>query len=78
MSPNPNRLELLGRLCTQFAADGVIEMILQSCHTYAVETHTIREFLKSRNFPFLSLETDYSPGDTAQLKTRVAAVFEML
>jgi benzoyl-CoA reductase/2-hydroxyglutaryl-CoA dehydratase subunit BcrC/BadD/HgdB len=78
MSPNPNRLELLGRLCTQFAADGVIEMTLQSCHTYAVETNIIREFLKERGLPFLSVETDYSPGDTAQLKTRVAAFIEML
>ncbi|MDR1096018.1 MAG: 2-hydroxyacyl-CoA dehydratase family protein [Spirochaetaceae bacterium] len=78
MSPNPNRLELLGRLCSQFAADGVIEMTLQSCHTYAVETHAVREFLKERGLPFLSLETDYSPGDTAQLKTRVAAFIEML
>ena len=78
MSPNPNRLELLGRLCAQFAADGVIEMTLQSCHTYAVETQMVREFLKTRNIPFLSLETDYSPGDTAQLKTRVAAFMEML
>jgi benzoyl-CoA reductase/2-hydroxyglutaryl-CoA dehydratase subunit BcrC/BadD/HgdB len=78
MSPNPNRLELLGRLCDQFAADGVIEMTLQSCHTYAVETYTIREFLKARNMPFLSVETDYSPGDTAQLKTRAAAFIETL
>ncbi|MDR2743137.1 MAG: 2-hydroxyacyl-CoA dehydratase family protein [Treponema sp.] len=78
MSPNPNRLELLGRLCSQFAAHGVIEMILQSCHTYAVESHTVREFLKDRGLPFLSLETDYSSGDTAQLKTRIAAFIEML
>jgi benzoyl-CoA reductase/2-hydroxyglutaryl-CoA dehydratase subunit BcrC/BadD/HgdB len=78
MSPNPNRFELLGRLCSQFAARGVIEMILQSCHTYAVETQSIREFLKARDLPFLSLETDYSSGDTGQLKTRVAAFIEML
>jgi len=78
MSPNPNRLELLGRLCAQFKVDGVVEMLLQSCHTYAVETSTIREFLKERNIPFLSLETDYSQGDTEQLKTRVSAFIEML
>jgi benzoyl-CoA reductase/2-hydroxyglutaryl-CoA dehydratase subunit BcrC/BadD/HgdB len=78
MSPNPKRLELLDRLCVQFAADGVIEMVLQSCHTYAVETHTIRELLNNRNLPFLSLETDYSSGDTARLKTRIAAFIEML
>jgi benzoyl-CoA reductase/2-hydroxyglutaryl-CoA dehydratase subunit BcrC/BadD/HgdB len=78
MSPNPNRLELLGRLCDQFKADGVLEMVLQSCHTYAIESHVIGEFLKGRNMPFMSLETDYSSGDTEQLKTRAAAFVETL
>jgi len=78
MSPNPNRLELLGRLCEQFKVDGVVEMLLQSCHTYAVETHTIREFLKTRDIPFISLETDYSQGDIGQLKTRTSAFIELL
>jgi benzoyl-CoA reductase/2-hydroxyglutaryl-CoA dehydratase subunit BcrC/BadD/HgdB len=77
MTPNPNRLELLGRLSAQFAVQGVIEMTLQSCHTYAVETQTIRDFLKDRDVPFMSLETDYSE-DTEQLKTRIAAFIEML
>jgi benzoyl-CoA reductase/2-hydroxyglutaryl-CoA dehydratase subunit BcrC/BadD/HgdB len=53
-------------------------MVLQACHTYAVETHTIREFLSERRIPFLSLETDYSSGDVGQLKTRAAAFIEML
>jgi benzoyl-CoA reductase/2-hydroxyglutaryl-CoA dehydratase subunit BcrC/BadD/HgdB len=78
MSPNPNRFELLGRLCAQFDVCGVIEMLLQSCHTYAIESHRIREFLKERDLPFLSLETDYSSGDTGQLKTRIAAFIEMI
>jgi benzoyl-CoA reductase/2-hydroxyglutaryl-CoA dehydratase subunit BcrC/BadD/HgdB len=78
MTPNPNRLELLGRLCDQFAVDGVVEMVLQSCHTYAVETQTVRDFLKGRGVPFLSVETDYSAGDTEQLKNRAAAFIEML
>jgi len=78
MSPNPNRFELLGRLCNQFKVDGVIEMVLQSCHTYSVESQTVRGFLKERGVPFLSLETDYSPGDTEQLKVRSGAFIEML
>jgi benzoyl-CoA reductase/2-hydroxyglutaryl-CoA dehydratase subunit BcrC/BadD/HgdB len=68
----------LGRLCAQFEADAVVEMLLQSCHTYAVESRQIREFLKGKGLPFLSLETDYSSGDTGQLKTRIAAFIEML
>jgi benzoyl-CoA reductase/2-hydroxyglutaryl-CoA dehydratase subunit BcrC/BadD/HgdB len=78
MTPNPNRLELLGRLCSDFTPAGVIEMTLQSCHTYEVETSTIREDLKSRAVPFLSVETDYSAGDPEQLRTRIAAFIEML
>jgi benzoyl-CoA reductase/2-hydroxyglutaryl-CoA dehydratase subunit BcrC/BadD/HgdB len=78
MSPGPNRLELLGRLCSQFAAHGVIEMILRSCHPYAAESRIVREFLKSRGLPFLSLETGYSSGDTARLKTRIAAFIGMI
>ncbi len=78
MTPNPNRLELLERMCREFQADGVVEMVLQACHTYAVETYTIREFLNGLNVPFLSLETDYSSGDVGQLKTRAAAFIEML
>jgi benzoyl-CoA reductase/2-hydroxyglutaryl-CoA dehydratase subunit BcrC/BadD/HgdB len=78
MTPNKNRLDLLDKLCREFKADGVVEMVLQACHTYAVETHTISEFLKGKGIPFLSLETDYSSGDIGQLKTRSAAFIEML
>jgi len=78
MTPNPNRLELLERLYHQFNAVGVVEMTLQACHTYAVETQIIRDFLKNRDIPYLALETDYSQGDAEQLKTRVAAFLEMI
>ncbi|GHT85021.1 2-hydroxyglutaryl-CoA dehydratase [Spirochaetia bacterium] len=78
MTPNPNRFELLSRLCVQFKAQGVIEMVLQSCHTYAIETHQVRELLKTQHIPFLSVETDYSPNSTEQLRTRIAAFIELL
>ena len=45
MTPNPNRLELLGRLIDEYQVDGVVDMILQACHTYNVETNTIRKFV---------------------------------
>lgn len=78
MTPDPNRLELLERLCRDFQADGVVEMVLSACHTYAIESHTIREFLEEKRVPFMSLETDYSQGDIGQLKTRAAAFIETL
>ncbi len=79
MTPNKNRPELLGRLIDEFKVDGVIEMVLQACHTYSVETGKIRRFVnEEKGLPFISIETDYSQADVGQLNTRVAAFIEML
>ncbi|MGL6114483.1 double-cubane-cluster-containing anaerobic reductase [Cetobacterium sp. SF1] len=78
MSPNRGRNELIERLVEEYKVDGVIEVVLQSCHTYAVETHSVRRFLNERDIPFMSLETDYSQSDNGQIKTRMEAFIEML
>ena len=79
MTPNPNRLELLGRLIDEYRVDGVVEMILQACHTYNVESLGIRRFVnEKKGKPYISVETDYSQADIGQLNTRIAAVIEML
>lgn len=78
MTPDPNRFELLGRLCEQFKVDGVVEMTLQACHTYAIEAHSVKEFLRKRDIPYLQLETDYGTADIGQLLTRAGAFVEML
>lgn len=79
MTPNPNRLELLGRLIDEYQVDGVVEMILQACHTYNVESLGIRKFVNDeKGKPYISVETDYSQADIGQLNTRIAAFIEML
>ena len=78
MTPDNNRFELLDRLCQQFKVDGVVEMTLQACHTYAVEAYTVKSHLQSRNIPYLQLETDYGTADIGQLSTRAGAFVEML
>lgn len=79
MTPNPNRLELLGRLIDEYRVDGVVEMILQACHTYNVESTGIRRFVnEKKNIPNIGVETDYSQADIGQLNTRIAAFIEML
>ena len=79
MTPNPNRLELLGRLIDEYKVDGVLEMTLQACHTYNVETLSIRRFVnKEKGIPYMNVETDYSQTDVGQLNTRIAAFIEML
>lgn len=79
MTPNPNRLELLGRLIDEYQVDGVVEMTLQACHTYNVETYSIRKFVnEEKHIPYISVETDYSQADVGQLNTRLTAFLEML
>lgn len=79
MTPNPNRIESLGRMIEEYKVDGVIDVILQACHTYAVETLSIKRFSNDKyNIPYMAIETDYSQSDIAQLNTRMAAFIEML
>lgn len=79
MTPNPNRLELLGRLIDEYKVDGVVEMTLQACHTYNVESFGIRKFVnEEKKLPYISVETDYSQADIGQLNTRITAFIEML
>lgn len=79
MTPNDNRLKLLSELIDDYKIDGVIDVILQACHTYNVETYTVKEFVtKEKSTPYISIETDYSQTDIGQLKTRIGAFIEML
>lgn len=79
MSPNPNRYELLGRMIDEYHADGVLDMTLQACLTYSIETRGVRRFVQEeKKKKYLAVETDYSQADVGQLNTRVAAFLEML
>ena len=79
MTPNPNRYESLDSLIDEYHVDGVVEMVLQACHTYSVESKSIRDFVtKKKNIPYIYIETDYSTTDVGQLSTRLAAFVEML
>lgn len=78
MSPNPRRIDLLGRLIDEYRPDAVVEIVLQSCHPYSVESHAIKEFVQQRGLPYTKIETDYSTSDLGQISTRIAALIEML
>jgi len=78
MSPNPRRRESLTGLVERYRIDGVVEILLTACHTYAVESTSVRSWVRSLGKNYLALEMDYSPGDREQLSTRVGAFLEML
>lgn len=79
MSPNTGRFDLLKEMIRDFAADGVIDLTWQACHTYNVEAFSIDEFVQETfGIPTLHLETDYAESDTEQLRVRIEAYLEML
>ena len=78
MSPNGERLGLLREYVKKYHADAVVDVILQACHTYNVETSSVKQFLADEGVPYMSVETDYSQGDVGQLSTRFGAFAEML
>ncbi|HED4103979.1 2-hydroxyacyl-CoA dehydratase subunit D [Klebsiella aerogenes] len=79
ISPNDQRLQLLNQMVEEYQADGVVDVILQACHTYAVESLAIKRHVRQRHdIPYIAIETDYSTADLGQLSTRVAAFIEML
>lgn len=78
MSPNPNRLAMIERLIDEFKIDGVVEVVLQACHTYNVESFLVRETVEAKGIPYTMIETDFSQSDVGQINTRMAAFLEML
>ncbi|WP_343529677.1 double-cubane-cluster-containing anaerobic reductase [Yokenella regensburgei] len=78
VSPNTQRMKLLSEMVEEYQADGVIDVILQACHTYAVESLAIKRHVRQQHdIPYMAIETDYSTSDIGQLSTRVAAFIEM-
>lgn len=79
MSPNNNRLDIIRRAIDDFKVDAVVDVILQACHTYNVETLKIKRIVnEEKGKPYMSIETDYSSSDIEQLNTRMAAFIEMI
>ena len=79
MTPNPNRIKLLDKMIDEYKVDAVVDVILTACHTYNVETLSIKRFVNDeKKKPYMSVETDFSSSDIGQLNTRMAAFIEML
>jgi len=79
MTPNPRRFEILDEMIDEYEVDGVVEVILQACHTFNVEAFNVKKFVtEKKNKPYLEIETDYSKLDGGQINTRINAFLEMI
>ncbi len=77
MTRNDRRLDSLRRLAAEYRAECVIELIWQACLTYAVESYRVRRLAEEElGLPYLRIETDYSPSDSARIAVRVGALVE--
>ena len=78
MTTNEGRVNNTREMVKKYKADGVVEMVLQACHTFNVESTLIQRMCHEEGIPYMKLETDYSTSDSGQIETRLAAFIEML
>ena len=79
MSPNRSRMDYIEEMVRSYKIDGVIEIVLQSCHTYDIEAYYVKRLVTEKlDKAYLNIETDYSQSDKGQLSTRLAAFLETI
>jgi benzoyl-CoA reductase/2-hydroxyglutaryl-CoA dehydratase subunit BcrC/BadD/HgdB len=77
MTPNGRRLDSLKKAVEEYRPQCVVDLIWQTCITYDVESYGVRKLAEEElDLPYLRIETDYSPSDSARIATRVQALFE--
>ncbi len=67
MTRNDGRLENTKKMIERFKVDGVVEVVLQACHTFNVEATPMGRMVEYMGVPYLKLETDYSTTDSGQM-----------
>ncbi|TXJ33575.1 2-hydroxyacyl-CoA dehydratase [Brachyspira aalborgi] len=78
MTPNDGRMDRIKEYIKDYSVDGVVDVTLTACHTYAIETEKVRRAVERCGKSYLAIETNYSNSDSGQLKTRLEAFVEML
>jgi benzoyl-CoA reductase/2-hydroxyglutaryl-CoA dehydratase subunit BcrC/BadD/HgdB len=77
MTPSTRRLTEISRMIDTFKPDAVIDVVLQACHSFNIESYKVGEHVqKNHNLPFLKIVTDFSQSDVGQIRTRVEALLE--
>ena len=60
MYQNDARSDIIKEFIREYQADGVIDVVLSGCHTYATLTNRIKEASREAGANYMSLEADYS------------------
>lgn len=79
MTRNTGRMDSIEALAREYRAQCVIELVWQACLTYDVESYHVKRLAEEvLGVPYLRIQTDYSPSDSARIAVRVEALFEMV
>ena len=77
MTKNEDRFQSIKDLSIRFSPQCVVDLVWQDCLTYDVESVWIRKLAEEElGLPFLQIQTDYSPSDSARITMRVQALYE--
>jgi benzoyl-CoA reductase/2-hydroxyglutaryl-CoA dehydratase subunit BcrC/BadD/HgdB len=77
MTKNDRRMQVLRDMVTQYRPQCIVELIWQACITYDVESYFVKKLAEEElDLPYLRIETDYSPSDSARIALRAEALME--
>ena len=77
--PATERLGYLVQLAKDFFVDGVIWYHLMYRESYKIESYYFPEVLKKKTgMSMLTLESDYDPAETGQMRTRLETYIESI
>jgi len=77
--PATGRFNHLVQLAKDFSVDGVIWYQLMYRESYKIESYYFPEILKKETgLSMLTLESDYDPGETGQMRTRIETYVESI
>ena len=72
------RVDFIKDLAKEFKVDGVIWYQLKNCETYNIEAFYANEQLREVDMPFLKIESEYDPGETGGMETRIETFVESM
>jgi predicted CoA-substrate-specific enzyme activase len=77
-SPLTKRIDFAAMLTQEYRVDAVIYYTLKFCPSFSQTKGLFMRRFHDLGLPALELDTDYSQGDTGQIKTRLEAFVEVL
>jgi predicted CoA-substrate-specific enzyme activase len=77
-APLSKRIDFSGMLAQEYKVDAVIYYFLKFCPSFSQTKSLFTRRYSELQIPALEIDTDFSQGDTGQIKTRLEAFIEVL